>query len=182
MDSLIVLDLCKEMESGHHVQSILPIVKRLVDAAKEAKVPVVYVCDMHRSTDLLYFRLSGLSHHCMVGTKGAEIIDLIRPENEDLVIRKRNLSGFFGTDLEVTLRGMEVDRVILAGASTNGCILHTAADAYQRYFKVVVVSDATDAKSGRGDHEWSLRHIKNILKAEILRAEEVIQNYLKPKK
>lgn len=182
MDTLIVLDLLKDMESGRHVQSILPNVKRLIDAAKEAEAPVVYVCDMHRPTDFLYFNLSGLPHHCMVGTEGAEIIDLIRPENEDLVIKKRNLSGFFNTDLEVTLRAMEVDRLILVGASTNGCILHTAADAYQRYFKVVVVEDATDAKSGREDHEWSLRHIRNIIKGEIVKTDDVIQKYLKPRK
>lgn len=178
MHCLIALDLQKDAESGAHVQSILPQVKRLIDAARASGVPVIYVCDMHRPTDRVYFQLSGLHPHCMVGTEGAEVIDRIRPADGDLIVRKRNLSGFFGTDLEVTLRGMEADRVILIGASTNGCILHTAADAYQRYYQVTVVEDATDAKSGREDHQFSLRHLRNIVKAEILNTEEAIRKYL----
>ena len=52
--------------------------------------------------------------HCVQGTYGAEVIDELTPLKHERVIPKRRYSGFFGTDLDLTLREAEVERIILA--------------------------------------------------------------------
>lgn len=71
----------------------------------------------------------------------------------DVVVFKHRQSGFFGTDLDVVLRGLEVDTVLLAGVTTNVCVLATAIDAAARDFAVVLVSDLTASLPVRRDGE-----------------------------
>jgi ureidoacrylate peracid hydrolase len=68
-----------------------------------------------------------------------ERLDLDR----DIVVVKHRQSGFFGTDLETVLRSLDIDTVILAGVTTNVCVLATAIDAGARDFGVIVASDLT---------------------------------------
>ena len=179
MEAVIVLDVQKYFARGDHVKQIVPNIQRMVKAAKDSEVPVIYVCDMHRPTDKSYFELSGYEPHCLIGAEDGEVVDELKPEKPDLIVRKRNLSGFYANDLEITLRGMEVDRIILTGASTDGCILFTAMDGYQRYFRVVVVRDCTSSARGPDWHEWPLRLMEKTMNTEILSSDEVIEKYLK---
>ena len=151
----------------------------MLKAAKDFEVPVIFVCDMHRPTDELYYELSKYEPHCLIGKESGEVLDELKPEKPDLVVRKRNLSGFHASDLEITLRGMGVERIILAGASTDGCILFTAVDGYQRYFRVVVLKDCTSSARGSDWHEWPLRLMETTMNIEILSSDEAIKKYLK---
>jgi len=181
MEALVLCDMIEDvvrkidlLYTGEQMTSLIGNLRNLVLAANRSNKPVIFVRDFHRPTDKRYFELSGYPHHAMAATRGAEIISELKPRSEALVIRKRNISGFYGSDLEVTLRGMSVDTIVLAGLVTNGCILHTAADAYQRYFKVFVVEDCTLGKPGPGEHEWALNHIRDILRGEIVSSNEAI--------
>jgi len=179
MEAIIILDMVKHFEGKEHVKRIIPNIQSVIKGAQDAKVPVIYVCDMHRPSDKLYFELSKYEPHCLIGTESGEVIDELKPEKPDLIVRKRNLSGFHATDLEITLRAMGVDRIILAGASTDGCILFTGADGYQRYFHVVVLNDCTASARGTDSHEWALRLMETTMNIEILSSKEAIQKYLK---
>ena len=61
----------------------------------------------------------------------------------DITVPKRRYSGFFQTDLDLTLRELDITTVIAVGADTNICVLHTLADAYFLGYASVVVTDAT---------------------------------------
>ena len=67
-----------------------------------------------------------------MGTHGAEIIEELKPGQEDLVVKKRRYSGFFGTDLDLLLRELEIKKIYIVGILTNICVFFTAVDASVR--------------------------------------------------
>jgi ureidoacrylate peracid hydrolase len=78
------------------------------------------------------------------GTWGWEIIDAIRPEPGDLVVKKARYSGFAGTTLENQLNGLDVRHLFFTGVATNVCVESTAREAYFREFWPILIEDAMD--------------------------------------
>ena len=112
-------------------------VARAVAACHAAGVPVIFCNDAH---------VRGLDRELELwGEHGIAGESRIFPEvgEGDIVIPKRRYSGFFQTDLDLTLRELGVTTVIAVGADTNICVLHTLADAYFNNYASVVVTDAT---------------------------------------
>jgi len=147
-------------ESGKRI--ILPIQRGLKIFRKE-KNPVFYICDHHRFDDK-EFKL--FPPHCVSGTRGAEIIDELRPEHNDFIIYKRKYSGFFQTDLDVSLREEGILELELVGVCTNICVLYTAASARMLNYKVTVLKDAVTSFDHEA-HNFALKQMKDILGVEI---------------
>ncbi|MNE20481.1 Isochorismatase family protein YecD [compost metagenome] len=80
---------------------------------------------------------------------------------------KTRYSAFAGTDLELQLRTRGITELHLAGVCTDICVLHTAVDAYNKGFDIVVHKDAVASFDQEG-HAWALRHFKGSLGATIL--------------
>lgn len=74
------------------------------------------------------------------GDSGA-IHPALGPEPGDIVITKHRVSAFTGSDLEIVLRANEIDTLVLFGIATSGVVLSTALDAFDRDFRIIVVSD-----------------------------------------
>ncbi|MBZ5782378.1 cysteine hydrolase family protein, partial [Klebsiella aerogenes] len=70
--------------------------------------------------------------------RGVEIIADLSPQVGDQVLIKRRYSAFFATDLDLLLRGMGVDTVVLTGVATDVCVRATAQDAMQLDYRVIV--------------------------------------------
>jgi biuret amidohydrolase len=118
-------------------------VLRVVDACRAARVPVVFTQEVHRR-DLVDFgrELDGdESIHCLEGDPGTELVEELRPREGDYLIAKRRYSCFFGTDLEILLRGLGVRTLLLVGGLTDVCVHYTFADAHQRDYHVRVLED-----------------------------------------
>jgi len=147
-------------ESGERI--ILPIQRKLKIFRKE-KNPVFYICDHHRFDDK-EFKL--FPPHCVSGTRGAEIIDELKPEHNDFIIYKRRYSGFFQTDLDISLREEGILELELVGVCTNICVLYTAASARMLNYKVTVLKDAV-ASFDYEAHNFALKQMKDILGVEI---------------
>jgi ureidoacrylate peracid hydrolase len=62
---------------------------------------------------------------------------------DEIIVKKHRYSAFYGTDLEIILRGLGIDTVVIAGVTTENCCHATARDALFRDYKVVFLSDAT---------------------------------------
>jgi nicotinamidase-related amidase len=75
------------------------------------------------------------------GTRQADFVEGLAVEGLETVTKTRD-SAFFGTDLAARLRGLGVERLILAGVATHNCVAHTGADAFAHDFRVSYVSDA----------------------------------------
>jgi len=174
--AIIVVDVINDFVTGalgsKRAEKIIPNVKRLLDSARKKKVPVIYTCDSH---------LQGLddefevwSPHAILGTKGAEVVDELKPKKDDFVIRKRRYSSFFGTDLDTLLRELQVDTVVLVGLVTDICIQHTAADAFFRGYKVVVPKDGVETVSDEAQ-KASLEYMKKNYGAKITTVEKLLK-------
>ena len=178
--AVIILDMAKGYgwKPGSYGYEMVANVRRLKDAAHAAGVQVVHVNSMRRPTDRV-----GESH-MMVGTEGLEVIPELQPMDQDIQIYKRYLGGFSHNDLDYTLRCMGVDCVILAGASTDNCVIWTAAEAFQLQYKVVVVEDCTithgKARAEAGGKEAAVLIMRTVLHSDVAPLDEIVARYLQP--
>jgi nicotinamidase-related amidase len=143
--ALLVIDMIEDfaheggaLYCGASMAKIIPVIQRELARARDAGEPIVYLTDNHLPDDAEF---AIFPPHAIVGTKGAEIVPELAPAKTDVVIPKRRYSGFFGTDLDITLRERGVDTLRLAGDCTNICVLYTAADARNLGYAVEVVED-----------------------------------------
>ncbi|MBI4590828.1 MAG: cysteine hydrolase [Candidatus Rokubacteria bacterium] len=130
-------------------RKMLPNLKRAIAFCRERGIRVIYTAHVHRrdGCDMGLFddlwppiaSRAGL----VDGEPGIEIYPEIAPRPEEIVVKKHRYSAFFGTDLEIVLRGLGVDTVVITGVTTENCCHATARDAMFRDFRVVFLSDAT---------------------------------------
>lgn len=152
--AMIVVDMQNDFVApGAPMQSqagllMLPQLQRALNCCREYGIPVIYTAHVHRSNgcDL------GLLRHAppiaqrdalVAGSAGAAIFPEIAPRDDEIVISKHRFSAFYGTDLEIILRGLGVNTVVITGVTTENCCHATARDAFFRDFQVVFLSDAT---------------------------------------
>jgi ureidoacrylate peracid hydrolase len=76
-------------------------------------------------------------------TWNTDIVDDLRPHDNDLVIYKNRYSGFYDTDLDEQLRARRIDTLIAVGATTSVCVESTVRDATFRDYRCLVVEDCT---------------------------------------
>lgn len=122
----------------------IPAIKLFLDRARKIGTLIVHVTDAHRPRDWV-FSIKSFRPHAISGTRGAEIIDELKPKPGDYVVKKRRFSGFYGTDLDLYLRELEIKNLLLVGGPTHVSVRYTAADAYYRRYKVFVIKDCTDS-------------------------------------
>ena len=109
---------------------------RLARAARAAGAPVVFACDAHLpGTDL---ELALWGEHSMRGTPDSRPLDAFEAGEGDYIIPKRRYDAFFGTDLDITLRELGRDTLVVVGFDTNICVLHTLASAYFLGYRTIV--------------------------------------------
>ena len=138
---------------------LIPPMRRLLTRARKAGIPVIYVNDSHRSGLREDREFKKRSEHCIEGTWGAAVIDEIKPKKKDFLVLKHRFSGFYDTDLDLTLKDLCVDTVIVMGVVTNICVRSTIHDAFFRGYKVLVPRDCVMA-TGEREQESSLYDIE----------------------
>jgi nicotinamidase/pyrazinamidase len=149
---------------GPSMPPVIAAITRELARARAAHEPVVYLTDDHLPGDAEF---QMFPPHAIHGSKGAEIIPQLAPSATDAVIPKRRYSGFFGTDLDITLREKGVDALRLVGDCTNICVLYTAADARNLGYAVEVVRDAVTSFDLEA-HRDALRELEKTLGATIV--------------
>jgi nicotinamidase/pyrazinamidase len=139
-------------------------IKKLKAEMKREGAPVIYVCDTHFKGDKEFDKWGS---HTVDGTWGAEIIDELKPDEDDYVIKKWRYSAFYATPLDLLLKQLHVDTIVLTVVLTDVCIQHTAADAYFRGYKTVVPRYCTQTVTEERK-EYALNFIKQMYDAEIV--------------
>jgi nicotinamidase-related amidase len=129
-------------EYQEKAQAIIPVLERLVAAARHAGVTIVYATDAHSPDDS---ELSKWPPHAMKGTREAEVVASLAPQPGDLVLDKRTYSPFVSTDLDEQLKARGIDRLYITGLHTDCCARHTSGDAFQRGYDLVWVTDGLQA-------------------------------------
>ncbi|SES34347.1 Nicotinamidase-related amidase [Pedococcus cremeus] len=129
--------------------------KEVVAAAREAgatiiHAPISFANGYKEITGSPYGILKGVvdSNAFVKGEWGAEIVDDLKPEPEDIVVEgKRGLDTFASTNLDFILRSKGIQTVALGGFLTNCCVESTMRSAYERGYEVVTLSDCVAATS-----------------------------------
>ncbi|HHT9124998.1 MAG TPA: cysteine hydrolase family protein [Candidatus Brocadiia bacterium] len=164
--ALLITDMLRDfIDKGAPLEvsggrDIVANIQRQIENARKTNIPILYCCDRHKKDDP-EFRI--WPPHAVEGTKGADIIDELKPQKGDSIIPKTTYSNFFESTLDSTLRRLGVNHLILTGVCTNICILYTAVDAYMRGYGVTVPEDCVAALT-KEDHKFALRQIKEVLK------------------
>lgn len=148
--------------------------KRLLDVFRAKKLPVIQVKECHRP-DMIDFgrELDGSeSVHCIENRPENDYAKLTYPIAGEYLISKRRYSAFFGTDLEILLKGLKVDTLYLIGGLTDVCIHYTAVDAHQNDYFIRVVTDAV-AGSSEEAHRYALKAIKYLQRDALITVADV---------
>ena len=137
-------------------QNVVENVAKLAGAARKAGVPVIHVLyiveqgapGLKQNAPL--FQGVKEADALVRGTWGAAPAEGLEPRDGDHVVEKMRMNAFFETRLDILLRGLGVDTIVVTGAWTNMSIEHTARHGADAGYEVVVASDGT---STTGD-EW----------------------------
>lgn len=180
MKALISIDYTNDfvatngtLTTGEPGQRIEKELVRLTKAFTDQNDFVVYAIDRHDENDPYHPESKLFPPHNIAGTLGRELYGSLaelyeETKNQENVywIDKRHYSAFSGTDLDIRLRERGVTEVHLTGVCTDICVLHTAVDAYNLGYKIVIHQSAVASFDAVG-HEWALRHFVNTLGAEV---------------
>ena len=149
---LVVVDF---MQCGHDEDfDFLPLMDgyeeavgngvRLVEAARTAGIPVVFILEVHSRTHVDFGReLDGEEGvHALEDDPGTQLVAEMEVQPDEHLIKKRRYSAFFGTDLEILLKGLKAETLVLCGGLTDVCVHYTYVDGHQHDYFVRVAEDA----------------------------------------
>lgn len=130
-----------------HMRETIEPIKELVAAARLGGAPVIWTRHGFRDeTDAgVFYALRPFLHEggLRIGTWGYDLYEDLDVRPEDWTVEKTRLSAFFNTNLEVILRGLHAETVLIGGVLTNQCVAATSKDANFRDFKPIVVAECT---------------------------------------
>jgi nicotinamidase-related amidase len=166
---LILIDLINDFEFDgadqmfNNTLAIAQPIARLKKNAKAAGIPVIYVNDNFGKWQSDFRKLVD---HCVEdNVRGKPIAQLLRPDERDYFVLKPKHSAFYSTSLDLLLRYLKADTLILTGIAGNICILFTASDAYMRDFNLLVPRDCI-ASETQADNQHALAYMSKVLKAD----------------
>jgi len=152
--------------------------ERMVQAARSAHVPVVFFQETHRRDGVDFGReLDGdETVHCVEGDQATELWPTLTPGVGEYGITKRRYSCFFGTDLEILLKGLRASTLVLIGGLTDVCVHYTFADGHQHDYHMRVVTDCVIG-STRARHDASLSAMEYLQHGACRSTSEVIDHF-----
>ena len=123
----------------------LKAINTAITAARAASIPVIYVVVAFRpgypeiSPNNKSF--SAIKQQPASAMTAPEIHPAIAPQPTDIVVTKRRVSAFSGSDLEVVLRAQGISHLVLCGIATSGVVLSTLREAADKDYQLTVLSD-----------------------------------------
>jgi len=138
-------DETKKLRLTPLARKIISPINTLCSLFRANSWPVVFSTDSFHKQDFIF--RGAMKPHSLAGTEGAEVIDELDREAEDLWLPKPRFSAFFKTGLDQWLREREITLCAVAGIATHVCVLSTVLDAICYDFKVVLLEDCTASYS-----------------------------------
>jgi len=147
--ALLVMDFQTAIVEGFAAdkEALLARTGSILDAARKAAMKVIYVVVAFRrgypeaNPNNATFSTIKDSGRFVEGSAGTEVHAAIAPRPGDIVVTKRRVSAFSGSDLEVILRANGIQTMVLAGIATSGVVLSTVRHAADADYRIVVVGD-----------------------------------------
>ena len=145
--ALLVMDVQEATVKMLKDNILIESVAKAIEVARSNKMPVVYVVVGFRKgypeVSLNNKSFSALKDGDMhLDTEEAtQVPASIAPQPGDVVITKKRVSAFTGSDLEVVLRSLGINHLVLSGIATGGVVLSTLREAADKDYKITVLSD-----------------------------------------
>jgi nicotinamidase-related amidase len=179
-EALLIIDYTNDfvatngaLTTGQVGQAIETEIIKLANQTMREGGWVLLPTDVHEEGDPYHPETKLFPPHNLRNTWGREFYgqlndwyELNQTEPKVQMFDKTRYSSFAGTDLDLRLRERKVDTVRLVGVCTDICVLHTAVDAYNLGYKVIVNQDAVATFTEHGQ-AWALNHFKNSLGAVV---------------
>jgi ureidoacrylate peracid hydrolase len=161
-------------------QKIIKPCREIVNAAREKGVKVIYLqmgCSpglsdiggqdspnrrKSRGLALIGQRPDLKDKLYIYGSWGADIIEELAPEPNDIVIRKQKYDGFIGTNLDIVLRTYSIKYLVFIGTATNICVESTLRHAFFLEYFPILVADAVSQLGPRKTHEATIFNVQSI--------------------
>jgi maleamate amidohydrolase len=157
------------------VEDALESALRVRELARAAGIPVIFTNVVYYEEGRdggVFFRKAPVLKNFLVGDPMGDWPSGLQPADDELVISKQYPSAFFGTSLASTLKGLDVDTLIITGVTTSGCIRATCVDAMSNGFIPIVVADACGDRH-EAPHEANLFDM-NAKYADVVSESETI--------
>ena len=180
--AIIVVDMLKdnlkESPRNPYLQegkAVIPNLQRLLEEGRKRGFPIIFACDSFLEGDFIF--RGKMKVHALRGTKGAEVVDDLKPEPTDIILPKRRFSAFFKTDLDQTLRTLGIDTIIVTGMTTEVCVLMTAMDGLSHDFSAILLEDCS-ASRNKEFHQGCLNLYRDFALYPLLRI-MILDEFLK---
>jgi ureidoacrylate peracid hydrolase len=166
------------------VQTMVPRLARFLEAARAARVRIVWIRNVYNTGPNWYLSEVWLEQAerkrkglyvtrpmCESGAWGGDFYE-VRPRPDEVIVTKHRFGAFENTDLELVLRSQKIRTVIMTGVATNVCVETTARQAFLKDFYVVFSSDCT-ATYSTDAHEAALRNIDSFF-GEVVTSDAIV--------
>jgi nicotinamidase-related amidase len=144
---------------------VLGNLTKAISAARRASVSIIYVIVQFRegypeisARNRLFSGMKGTGRLVEMSSD-TRICDEIQPNPDEVIVIKRRISAFTGSDLEVILRSKNIDTLVLTGVSSLGVVESTARQAFDMDYRIVVIEDCCsdrDPKANEIAISWLL--------------------------
>jgi len=171
-DALLVVDVINDFEHDDGARLLdsfrerLGAMTRTITAARSAGVAVVYVNDERGRWDS---NAPALVQAALASEHGSEVATVLAPKPGDHFLLKHRYSSFDHTALDLLMEHLRVERIVLIGAATEGCIVQTAIDAREYGLKATILSDAC-ATTDEELERTALSYAEQVVGARIARS------------
>ncbi|MGE0528347.1 MAG: cysteine hydrolase family protein [Bdellovibrionales bacterium] len=149
--ALLIIDMLNTLEFPQgrkllaQAKPVARRIARLKDRAKKKKIPVIYVNDNFGQWRSDW---AAVYSRCLAkGGLGRELAQPLEPASDDYFVLKPKHSAFYSTSLEVLLKQIGVDRLIITGIAADICILFSVYDAYVRGYTICVPRDCVASET-----------------------------------
>ena len=173
---LLLIDVINdlEFEGGEKLlRHALPMAQNIAVLKKRAKaagIPAIYANDNFGRWRSDFRKI--VQNCLQEDVRGREIVKLLQPEEDDYFILKPRHSAFYLTNLEILLKYLGAQTLILTGVAGDICVLFTANDAYMREWNVIVPADCIASNEVEYNRQ-ALDVMERVLKADICSSPEL---------
>jgi gluconolactonase len=152
-------------------QNVVENVQRLAAACRAAGVPVIHVWYIVepgapglKQNAALFEGVKG-ANALVRGSWGAAPADGLEPQGGDHVVEKMRMNAFYNTRLDILLRGLGVETLVITGAWTNMSIEHSARHAADAGYRAIVASDGTSTVNDEWQHaalNYAMQNVASV--------------------
>ncbi len=155
----------------------MALARTAIDKARSCNIPVIFIQEIHRANLIDFGReLDGDEDvHCLDNNPNTDLAkEQMGFVPGDYHIQKRRYSAFYGTDLEILLKGLKADTLLLCGGLTDVCVHYTFVDSHQGDYFCRVIEDCV-AGSSQDAHDAALKAMEYLQTGAVRNLDEVLE-------